>query len=35
MHCGDEEFNVYNENFYIVFMWNKGDYRDFGVALVP
>jgi hypothetical protein len=35
MHCGDEDFNVYNEKYSILFMWNKGDYRYFGVALVP
>jgi hypothetical protein len=30
MHCGQEFLSVYNENFTIVLMWNKGDYRDFG-----
>jgi hypothetical protein len=34
MHCGDDKFSVYNENFTIVLMWNKGDYGDFGVGFM-
>jgi hypothetical protein len=35
MHCGRYFLSVYNKKFTIVLMWNKEDYRDFGVALMP